>query len=633
MRTTKYTIPIRDVEDIESLEMQPYDELVTAKSVYDLFTATATLFPDRPGLTVLPSGNLDDAAHSRSNLELLREITRVANMMHDMITRNDGAVAIISPTFDQIPATIWGTQTAGVVSSINYLLSPDVIVDLLRAENAEILVVPGPNIDRGIWTKVQSVIAQADMIEKILVLGGVPVKDSRMYDFDETVKEYPNDRLSFSREIGRNTVAALFHTGGTTGTPKLVQLTHGNQIHGAWAFAQMWGIDETDVILNCLPMFHVGGTISLGMSGMAAGAHEVILSPYGLRNQDIVRNYWRIAARYKATIVGGVPTAIVAISDVPVGDADISSVRMGFTGGALCPVPVGERFEKKINGTLYEQYGMTETGAMISSNPFMGKRILGSAGLRVPFSDLMVARQKEIEKEIVVKCDVGEIGSVLVRGPQVFPGYKDPRQNAGALLGDGWLVTGDLGYMNAENRLFLTGREKDLIIRGGHNIDPASIEEVANAHPAVTMSAAVGMPDEYAGEVPIIFVVRAPGKDLDVVEFQKYMAEHIAEPPAKPKKILELTELPTTTVGKIFKPRLRELAVQEKIRQLLAKYVDMGTVAEVTTNPLQSGRTDATVVINPGKEVKNKQETEAVILKAFVDLPINLKIIWNQLTV
>ena len=630
MRTTKYTIPIRDVEDIESLERQPYDELVTAKSVYDVFTATATLFPDRPGLTVLPSGNLDDAAHSRSNLELLQEITRVANMMHDMITRNDGAVAIISPTYDQIPATIWGTQTAGVVSSINYLLSPDVIVDLLRAENAEMLVVPGPNIDRAIWTKVQAVIAQADMIEKILVLGGVPVKDSRMYDFDETVKEYPNDRLSFSREIGRNTVAALFHTGGTTGTPKLVQLTHGNQIHGAWAFAQMWGIDETDVILNCLPMFHVGGTISLGMSGMAAGAHEVILSPYGLRNQDIVRNYWRIAARYKATIVGGVPTAIVAISDVPVGDADISSVRMGTTGGALCPVPVGERFEKKINGTLYEQYGMTETGAMISSNPFMGKRILGSAGLRVPFSDLMVARQREIEKEIVVKCDVGEIGSVLVRGPQVFPGYKDPRQNAGALLGDGWLVTGDLGYMNAENRLFLTGREKDLIIRGGHNIDPASIEEVANAHPAVTMSAAVGMPDEYAGEVPIIFVVRAPGKDLDVVEFQKYMAEHIAEPPAKPKKILELTELPTTTVGKIFKPRLRELAVQEKIGQLLAKYVDMGTVAEVVTNPLQSGRTDATVVINPGKGVKNKQETEAVILKAFVDLPINLKIIWNQ---
>ena len=629
MRTTRYTIPIRDLKDIESLEKQPYDELVTAKSVYDLFIATATLFPDRPGLTVLPSGNLDDVAHTRSNLELLQEVTRVANMMHDMITREDGAVAIISPTYDQIPATIWGTQTAGIVSSINYLLSPDVIVDLLRAENAEILVVPGPNLDKDIWSKVQAVIAQADMIEKIFVLGGVPVKDSRMDDFDKTVKEYPNDRLTFSREIGRDTVAALFHTGGTTGTPKLVQLTHGNQIHGAWAFAQMWRIDETDVILNCLPMFHVGGTISLGMSGMAAGAHDVILSPYGLRNQDIVRNYWRIAARYKATIVGGVPTAIVAISDVPVGDADISSVRMGFTGGALCPVPVGERFEKKINGTLYEQYGMTETGAMISSNPFIGKRILGSAGLRVPFSDLIIARQKEIEKEIVVQCDVGEIGSVLVRGPQVFPGYKDPQHNAGALLEDGWLVTGDLGYMNAESRLFLTGREKDLIIRSGHNIDPAAIEEVANAHPAITMSAAVGMPDEYAGEVPIIFVVRAPGKDLDVEDLQKYLVEHITEPPAKPKKIIELAELPATAVGKIFKPRLRELAVQEKIRQLFAKYISQGTISDITTETLKSGTTNATVVVNPGKETINKQETEAAIIKAFVDLPIKLQIKWK----
>jgi len=629
MRTTRYTVPIRDLEDIESLEKQSYDELVPAKSVYDLFIATATLFPDRPGLTVLPSGDLDEVAHTRSNKELLQEVTRAANMMHDMITREDGAVAIISPTYDQIPATIWGTQTAGIVSSINYLFSSDVIVDLLRAENAEILVVPGPNVDKDIWTKVRAVIAQADMITKIFVLGGVPGKDKRMADFDTTVKEYPHDRLTFSREIGRDTVAALFHTGGTTGIPKLVQLTHGNQIHGAWAFAQMWGIDETDVILNGLPMFHVGGTISVGMSGMAAGAHVVILSPYGLRNQGIVRNYWRIVERYRATIVGGVPTGVVAISDVPVGDAGLSSVRMGATGGALCPVPVGERFEEKINVSLYEQYGMTETGAMISSNPFMGRRILGSAGLRVPFSDLIIARQKEIEKGIVEKCDVGEIGSILVRGPQVFPGYKDPQQNAGALLEGGWLVTGDLGYMNAENRLFLTGREKDLIIRSGHNIDPAAIEEVANAHPAVTISAAVGMPDEYAGEVPVLFVVKAPGKDLDLSDLQNYMAEHISEPPAKPKKIIELPELPTTVVGKIFKPHLRELAVKEKIYQLLVKYINMDTVAQVTTSTRKSGTTDATVVINTGNEVKTKKRMEAEILKAFVDLPINFEIIWN----
>ena len=629
MRTTRYTIPIRDLKDIESLEKQPYDELVTAKSVYDLFTATATLFPDRPGLTVLPSGNLDEPAHTRSNLELLQEITRVANMMHDMITREDGAVAIISPTYDQIPATIWGTQTAGIVSSINYLLNPDFIVELLRAENAEILVVPGPNVDKNIWEKAQAVIAQADMIEKIFVLGGVPIKDGRMYDFDKTVKEYPNDRLTFSRKVGRNTIAALFHTGGTTGTPKLVQLTHGNQIHGAWAFAQMWNIDERDVIFNGLPMFHVGGTITVGLSCMAAGAHEVILSPYGFRNQDIVRNYWRIAARYKATIVGGVPTVITALSDVPVGDADLSSVRMGATGGALCPIPVGERFEKKISSLLYDTYGMTETAAMISCNIFGAERVIGSAGFRVPFSDFIIARQKEIEKEIVVKCDVEEVGSVLVRGPQVFPGYKDPQHNIGALLENGWLVTGDLGYMDAENRLFLTGREKDLIIRSGHNIDPAAIEEIADAHPAVALSAAVGMPDEYAGEVPILFVVKAPGEDLDIVDFEKYMIKHIAEPPAKPKKIFEIAEMPTTTVGKIFKPSLRELGVKVKTRQILSKYIDQGTIAGIRTETLKDGKTNVTVVINLGKVEINKREIEAKIINDFIDLPINLRIKWN----
>ena len=183
--------------------------------------------------------------------------------------------------------------------------------------------------------------------------------------------------------------------------------------------------------------------------------------------------------------------------------------------------------------------------------------------------------------------------------------------------------------MNDENRLFLTGREKDLIIRSGHNIDPAAIEEVANVHPAVTISAAVGMPDEYAGEVPVLFVVKAPGKDLDLLDLQNYMAGHISERPAKPKKIIELPEMPITTVGKIFKPHLRELAVQEKVYQLLLKYINMGTIAQVTTSSLKSGMTDATIVINAGNEVKNKQKMETEILKAFVDLPINLKIIWN----
>jgi fatty-acyl-CoA synthase len=625
MKTNKYASQIRDLKDIEVLEKMPYDELVPAKSVYELFQANAALFPDRPALTVLPSGLLDDKAHTRSHREWLQEITRVANMLSDMVTTDESVVAILSAVYDQIPATIWGAQTAAVVSSINYLLSPDVIVDLLNAERAEILVVPGPNVDKDIWIKAQPVIAQAETLRKILVLGGASAADPRIIDFDKKVLDYPNDHLTFTRDIGRDTVSALFHTGGTTGTPKLAQLTHGNHIHGSWAFAQLWHLDETDVILDCLPQFHVGGTISLCLSGMGAAAHIVMMSPYGLRNKDVVRNYWRFAERYSATVVGGVPTAVVAISEIPVADADLSSVRMGFTGGAICPVPVAERFEKIIKHHIIEQYGMTETGAMISSNPRLGERILGSAGMRVPFSDIMIARQG-MEGDKIEKCATGEVGSVLVRGPQVFPGYKDPQHNIGAFK-DGWLITGDLGYMNAEDRLFLTGREKDLIIRSGHNIDPAAIEETANAHPAVSMSAAVGMPDEYAGEVPVLFVVRAQGKGLDLAELEKYMIERIAEPPAKPKKIIEIAELPTTTVGKIFKPRLRELAIQEKIRQEIEKCAGQGTIINIATEMQKSGMTDATVALKSGE--KDKQEIEAAIKKAFTDLPIKLHLEWN----
>ena len=628
MKTTKYVLPIKSVKDIEILEQQPYDELVPAQSIYDLFTATATLFPDRPGLTVLPSGRLDDPAHTRTNLEFLQEITRAANMLSELIETENGVVSILSPTYDQVPAAIWGAQTAAVVSCINYLLSPDVIVDLLRAENAEVLVVPGPTIDSVVWERAQAVIAKADWIRKVLVIGGAPGNDKRMLDFDSTVRDYPGDRLIFSRKIERDTLAALFHTGGTTGTPKLALQTHGNEIHGAWSFAQLWGIDETDVVLNSLPMFHVGGTISLGLSGMGAGAHMVVMSPHGFRNKEIVSNYWQFVERYSATIIGGVPTGLVALSEVPMGGANTSSVRMTFTGGSICPTTVSERIEAKVGVPVYEEYGMTETAAFISSNPFHGDRVLGSVGFRAPFSDIMIARQGG-DKSSLEKCDTGEIGSVLLRGPQVFPGYKDSRHDVGALTEDGWLISGDLGYLNSEGRLFLTGREKDLIIRSGHNIDPAIIEETANAHPSISISAAVGMPDDYAGEVPVLFVVRAPGEDLDLVNFQKYMVEHIAEPPAKPRKVFELKELPTTTVGKIFKPRLRELAVQEKIRLEIENITGQGTVANITTTPRKDGTTDAAVSIRSVKEGKDRQELEAAINKAIVDLPIKLQLKWT----
>jgi fatty-acyl-CoA synthase len=297
------------------------------------------------------------------------------------------------------------------------------------------------------------------------------------------------------------------------------------------------------------------------LSVIAAGGHVVIPSPYALRRPEVVQNYWQIVERYQATIVSGVPTSIASLSEVPVEGFDLSSVRMGLTGGAVLPRAVGERFESRTGILLYETYGMTETAAAIAFNPGRGERVPGSVGFRAPYAETMIAKRDDGERWS--PCPPQVSGSVLVRGPQVFPGYTDPAHNLGVLGADGWLVTGDIGFLTEDQRLVLTGREKDLIIRGGHNIDPAAIEDVANGFPGVQISAAVGMPDAYAGEAPILFAVPAPGRTVDVDALKTYLAERVLEPPARPKRVALLDALPVTAVGKIFKPALRDLAVRE----------------------------------------------------------------------
>jgi enoyl-CoA hydratase/carnithine racemase len=170
---------------------------------------------------------------------------------------------------------------------------------------------------------------------------------------------------------------------------------------------------------------------------------------------------------------------------------------------------------------------------------------------------------------------------VQVRGPQVFPGYADAAHNVGTLAPDGWLTTGDIGYLTEDERLVLTGREKDLIVRSGHNIDPAAIEDVANQFPGVQISAAVGMPDQYAGEVPALFVVPRQGVTLDVAAVGAHVNSNVQEPPARPKSIMLIDALPVTAVGKIFKPALRDLAIKEKVRREVLRLCGAEASAEV----------------------------------------------------
>ena len=608
-RTTRFSRTVTTIADIIALERSPYDELIPARNLYQLFEATAQLHPERPALTVMRAGDPEENAVTLSHKRLLDEITRSANLFRSLgISPVGGVVAFLCPALPQVPPALLGAQVAGVAGTINFLLNAEAIADLLIAEKATVLVIPSEADDAALWEKANAVIDRMASLRRILVIGGKSDPGRRIVSFDQSLSAQP-DTLDFQLTAERDTVCALFHTGGTTGRPKLVRLTHGNQIHAAWSFAQVHGLDEFDTTINGFPLFHVGGTMTVGLSILAAGGHVVIPSPYGLRLPQVVQNYWSIVERFQATIVSGVPTSIAALAELPIGNRDVASVRMALTGGAVLPKAVGERFEKRTGMRLFETYGMTETAAAIAFNPGRGEPLAGSVGFRAPYAKTLIAAFGSEEKN-PEECTPLTSGLVIVKGPQVFPGYVDPTHNVGVLTDAGWLVTGDIGYMTKDERLVLTGRAKDLIIRSGHNIDPAVIEDVANNFAGVQISSAVGMPDQYAGEVPILFVVPAPEQAIDLPGLQIHLERDIIEPPAKPKRVVVLKELPVTAVGKIFKPALRDLAIKEKVTLEIERLFGEGVSAEINVDQEEKLNTRVRIIVHTNDNARLRELAE-----------------------
>jgi fatty-acyl-CoA synthase len=211
--------------------------------------------------------------------------------------------------------------------------------------------------------------------------------------------------------------------------------------------------------------------------------------------------------------------------------------------------------------------GMTECAGAIAVEPLHGPRTPGSCGLRMPFSEVVaLADYGDADPDTSQQRAQGETGIIALRGPNVSPGYTDPARGRDTFPGGGWLVSGDLGHIDAEGRVFVTGRKKDVIIRGGHNIDPQGIEDALLAHEAVQDAAAVGMPDAYAGELPVAFVTLRKGADLDEAALMAFLRARIDEPAALPKRIAAIEAMPLTPIGKVFKPALRRIATGWALR-------------------------------------------------------------------
>ncbi len=549
------TTSVRNLEDLARLEAEmTLDERLPERSVLDVFIAAAARHPDHTAMIQLMTGAPDEAPRSVTYGELLDLVRRAANLFASLGGPRP-TVAYMLPSLVETHATLWGAETAGVAVPINFLLQPAQIAALLEASGARILVALGPHPSLDVWPKAVALRAQVSGLILVRVAPpGTPPEDG-VIDFGAALAQQPGDRLTFGDAGRDDDTAAYFHTGGTTGTPRLVAHTHRGQLVAALGGAVLGDMRPTDTLTATLPLFHVGGTICCSLSAFMAGVTLLVMSPSGLRNPAMVQGFWRLAGQYEATLVGGVPTSVGAVLEVPLAGADVSRVRAGFCGAASLPLAVARRFREDVGRALFEVYGMTEASGLIAIDPWAGEGGVGSVGWPLPYTRVEV-RRLGADGRPGALCPVGEIGVILVRGPHVSPGYRNPEHGAG-IFQDGALNTGDLGYTDAAGRLYIAGRAKDLIIRSGHNIDPLMIENAMASHPDVTLAAAVGMPDAYAGELPVCYVSLRPGASVTEQELQEHAQRTIDERPAWPKQIHVVDAIPLTSVGKIYKPALR----------------------------------------------------------------------------
>ena len=590
------------VLDFSSLEARnaivsdmTWEERGAAKTVYEMLSRVADKHGHRKATTYQLLSGPKDKAETLTWAEVHRQSTQAANLFRSLGVGEKDVVAYMLPNATETVITLFGACVAGIANPINPLLEAEQIGSILRETNAKVLVtlkafpktdVPqkaaeavklAPNVTTVLEVDLNRYLSPPKSWIVPLVRPKNPMTHSaKVLDFKREVARQ-NTTLDFE-DSTEDRVAAYFHTGGTTGMPKVAQHTNSGIAYNGWLGGNLI-FDENSVVMCPLPLFHVFACHVILMAVATCGGQVVFPTPQGYRGEGVFDNFWKLIERWRATFIIGVPTAYSALMQRPV-DADISSVKQAFSGSAPLPVELCKRFEQTSGVEVIEGYGLTECTCLVAVNPLGGTKKIGSVGIPLPYTDVKILTQTT---DGVKECAVEEVGEICVSNPGVYAGrtYTQADKNVELFHFDTFLRTGDLGRIDEDGYIFITGRSKDLIIRGGHNIDPAEIEEALAVHPAVAMVGAIGQPDAHSGELPCAYVELVAGATATPDELQEFAESHIAERAASPKYIEVLDELPKTAVGKVFKPDLRRSAITRVYNAVLEEAGVDARVSEV----------------------------------------------------
>lgn len=504
--------------------------------------------------------------------EVYESSLKFANYLRTLGVEKGDRVAIMLPNCPQAVIAYYGTLYAGgIVVQTNPLYTERELQYQMADSGAKVILVMDI-----LYPRVMKILSETK-IENVIVTGikdylpfpknlvypfiqkkqygfSVKVEHSGMnHLFTEIIRSAPLNELDVPFDFEED-LALLQYTGGTTGFPKGVMLTHKNLIANtmmcdAWVYKCE---DGKESILGMLPFFHVYGMTTVLILGIMKRARMILMPKFD------VELALKTIDKQKPTLFPGAPTMYIGLLNHPdLAKYDLSSIKACLSGSAPLPVEVQEKFEEITGGKLVEGYGLTETSPVTHANFVWDERVTGSIGVPWPNTDAVILRSGETEQ-----LPVGEIGEIAIKGPQVMKGYWNRPEDTAMTFSDGWFLTGDLGYMDENGYFYVVDRKKDMIIAGGFNIYPREVEEVLYEHEAVQECVVAGVPDPYRGETVKAYIVLKEGHTATDSELNTYCRKNLAA--FKVPRFYEFRdELPKTAVGKILR---RTLIEEEKAK-------------------------------------------------------------------
>ncbi|MCY4101036.1 MAG: acyl-CoA synthetase [Rhodobacteraceae bacterium] len=579
-------------------QSMPWNDVENPTMIFDALSRTKNDSGTKSAISFQIEANPKSHAETLTWNDVYRRVCQTANFFNSLGIGRDDVVAFLLPNCNETVFTLLGGMIAGKVNPINPLLSASQIAGILNSSNAKLLVTLKSFPKTNVAQLAHEAVAQCPGIKHIVEIDLVryfkPPKKwivrlirpkathpsgIMIHDFYEGINKHNGNGLDFD-DSQEDRIAALFHTGGTTGLPKLAQHKQSGMIYNGWC-GKLIGITSDEVVICPLPLFHVFAAYPILMSGIITGAHIVFPTPAGYRGDKVFDLFWDLVERWQVSFMITVPTALSVLMQKPI-KADISSLRSAICGSAPLPTELFNKFEKTTGVNIMEGYGLTETTCIVSVNPPEGVKKIGSVGLPFPYTDVRILECDD-NGHIIKECDTDEIGEICISAPGVFVGntYSDNDKNTGLYADNNWVRTGDLGKIDEDGYLWITGRAKDQIIRGGHNIDPAIIEENLAGHASVAFVGAIGQPDTKWGELPCVYVELIEGAAATSDELLEYARSNINNKLAMPVHVEVVKALPKTAVGKVFKPDLRIMAIN---RVLSERFDDEGIQIEISTS-------------------------------------------------